>query len=128
MSRRTYIFAKDPETGEHLKGQDGMLVLVEVGQDWSDAPRSTGDWHKFQYDNCRSPIDGTDISSRTKLKEHLKQHDATLTHEYKGIWEKAAKRRAEIAAGGNEADRRKRRDDIGRTIYQLEKQQSKRRR
>jgi hypothetical protein len=54
-------FRYDPERKE----------CVPLDADWDDAPRSTGDLGKFQYDNLRA-TDGTDISSRTKRREYMK--------------------------------------------------------
>lgn len=108
MTRRRYVYRPHPTTGE--------LQAVEVGSDYSDAPRSTGDLHKFQYDNLQSPVDGSDISSRSKYMRHLKSTGLVPSHELAGTRAEAAKERARTLSG--ESDRKERRETIGRTMYE----------
>jgi hypothetical protein len=96
------------------------VEAFEVGEDYSDTPRSTGDLGKFEYDNARA-TDGTDISSRTKLKRYLKATGTTLADDFKGEWQRAAEQREAKAAGTHNPDRRERREAVERAVYQLEK-------
>jgi len=92
--------------------------MVEIPEDWTDAPRSTGDLGKFQYDNMRA-TDGADISSRTKYKDYLKATGLTPTSDFKNEWAQAAKKREEVFKGTN--DKKQRREAIERAIYQRSK-------
>jgi hypothetical protein len=64
-------FRWDPERKE----------MVPLDADWSDAPRSTGDLGKFEYDNLRA-TDGADISSRKKRREYMKAHGYADPRDY----------------------------------------------
>lgn len=93
-------------------------AMVEVGSDWTDTPRSTGDLHKFQHDNMRA-TDGTDISSRTKRREYMKANGLTDMSDYRDEWAKAAKDRADYLSG-QKVDPRIR-ESIGRAEYERSK-------
>ena len=93
--------------------------LVEVGSDWEPQDRRVpvvGDAH---YDGLRSPVDGTDISSRTKHRNYMKATGLALADDYKGEWSQAEQRRARAASG--DFDRKERRDAIGRAIYEAQR-------
>lgn len=68
------------------------------------------------YENVQSPIDGSDIGSRQRHRDHMKQHNVTMTTDFKGDWEKAQKQRDEIRSGQN--DKGERREQIERAIYE----------
>lgn len=119
MSRRRYVYRKNPETGE--------VESFEVGQDWTDAPRSTGDLGKFEYDNCVSPMDGkTPITSYSKLKRHLKETGMTLASDYTEHWKKARSERDKAYTPGAGYDRSSIREAVGRAAYELQKKGRKR--
>ena len=93
--------------------------LVEVGSDWEPQDRRVpvvGDAH---YDGLRSPVDGADISSRTKHRNYMKATGLALADDYKGEWAQAEKRRERVLAG--DFDRKERRDAIGRAIYDAQR-------
>lgn len=113
MTRRRFIYRKN-EAGE--------IESFEVGQDWTDAPRSTGDLLKFQFDNLQA-TDGTDISSKTKHTRYMKQNGLTLADDFKGEWSKAAADRAAFLKG-QQVDK-SRREAIGRAEYELSKRRRK---
>jgi len=106
MSRKRWVY-REVSPGE--------VVAIPVGEDWTDAPASTGDLGKFEYDGCKAP-DGTDISSKSKLMRYLKENNLALAHEYKGEWEKAAKER-EAFRRGEKASNTARREALGRALY-----------
>lgn len=91
---------------------------IEVGADFRNRQVSTGDLGKFQYDNMRA-TDGSDISSRTKLKNYLKATGTTLASDYKGEWARAAADRERASRG--DFDREARREAVGRAMYQTQK-------
>ena len=105
MSRRRYVYRET---------SPGKVECFEVGQDWTDKPQSTGDLGKFEYDNARA-TDGTDISSRTKLKAYLKEKGLTLASDYNQEWEAAAKQREAYRKG--ELRTKATREAIGRALY-----------
>lgn len=76
----------------------GHVEAIEVTQDYSDAPRSTGDLGKFEYDNMRA-TDGTDISSRTKHARYMKQNNLALVSDYSEKWQESAKERENFFSG-----------------------------
>lgn len=66
-----------------------------------------------------STVDGTIITSRSHLREHMKQHGVTNAADYNspgGYWEKAQKRRADFFAGKINPDSSKRIEQIKRAI------------
>lgn len=97
--------------------EPGRVEAFEVGADYSDAPKSTGDLGKFEYDNTRAP-DGTDISSRTKLNRYLKETGQCLVHELKGDIEAAQRRREAVARGEKSpGEKRAQLERFGRAAY-----------
>lgn len=50
------------------------------------------------YDGLRA-TDGTDISSRTKHREYMKQRGLTTADDFKDTWAKAQKERNELRSG-----------------------------
>lgn len=107
MSRRRFVYRPHPDTGE--------ITAFEVGSDWTDVPRSTGDMGKFEYSNVRA-TDGTDISSRTKYKDYLKANGYAPASDFTETW---AKNRERAATGYEPPEERKeRRETIGRVMYE----------
>lgn len=105
MSTRRWVYRDN--------GKGGVDV-IEVGADYSEAPRSTGDLGKFDYDNLRAP-DGADISSRTKHREYMKAHNLTVADDFKGEWKQAAAEREQRKQGN--FDKAERKEAIARAIY-----------
>lgn len=109
MSRRRYVYRQDSDTGE--------VKAFEVGADYSDAPRSTGDLSKFEYANTTMP-DGTFINDRSDYMRYLKRTGTVPSSEFKGEWERAAQQREARARGErSEAESRARREAFGRAAY-----------
>lgn len=91
-----------------------------------DAPVLAG---RF-YENLRMP-DGRSVESRRQYNNYLRETGTTNASDYglgeKGIkegstWDKAAKDRVDMqTSGGSQADRRERREIIGRALYEAEK-------
>lgn len=57
-----------------------------------------GDRH---YDGMRAP-DGTDISTRTKHRQYMKDRGLTTADDFKGEWARAAKEREKIRTGAED--------------------------
>lgn len=113
MSRRYHYVPGHPKANDR-----GFVEDSEMG-DWKDqtkqanhAPLLSG---RF-YEGTQSPIDGSDIGSRRKHQDHMKQHNVTMTTDFAGDWEKAQKQREEIRSGEN--DKRERKEQIERAIYE----------
>lgn len=70
------------------------------------------------YENTKA-LDGTDIGSRRKRTEYMRQRNLADTGDFKGVWEKADKERQSIRSG--DFDRKARREAVGRAWYELEK-------
>jgi hypothetical protein len=114
MGRRTFVYIDGvayergvdeiPETND-IRSQVGEGVL----------------WGDRHYDGLRA-TDGTDISTRTKQREYMRQHGLTTADDFKGQWASAAKERADIhTTGGDHAARRA---DVARAahmVYEMSK-------
>lgn len=61
-----------------------------------------GDRH---YDGLQA-TDGTDISTRTKHREYMKNNGLTMMDDFKQTWADAAKERERIRTGGPDKERR----------------------
>ena len=83
MSRRRYIQI------------DG--VLHEVDRYTTVEPRSA--MVMDDIDPFMSPIDHRPVYSRSSLREHNLVHQVTDSRDYKEEWERAAKKRADLANG-----------------------------
>lgn len=105
--RGRFVYRRDPNSGE--------MRAVRVDEDWNDAPRSTGDLGKFQYNNLRA-TDGTDISSRTKRRDYMRAKGLADASDFTEHWQKKAKERESILSG--EADTKERREIIGRALHE----------
>ncbi len=58
-----------------------------------------------------SPVDGSVISSRSVLREHMRQHGLAHTEDYSkpgGFWERKRQARADYLAGKSNPDSKKR--------------------
>lgn len=103
---RRYVYRPNPETGE--------VEAVEVSADYQRHAERAPLFGDSYMDGTRSPIDGTDIGSRTKRREHMRLHGLVDADDYKGTWEQAAKQREAIRTGA--IDRNERREAIGRAL------------
>lgn len=70
------------------------------------------------YENTQA-TDGTDIGSRRKHREYMRRNNLTTVDDYTGHFAAAEKEREAIRKGEN--DRKGRREDIARVMYQLHK-------
>lgn len=97
MSRKTYHY--DEKLGRMVEGParrrsegsgDGWLFSDRL---YSGAPFKGHD--------------GTVIDSRKKHREYMKRHSLATMDDFKGTWDSAAKRRAEVYEGRNDRDARR---------------------
>ena len=70
------------------------------------------------YENTAA-TDGTDIGSRRKHREYMKQNNLTTVDDYKETWARKAAERERVDKG--DWDHKARREAVGRAIYDLER-------
>lgn len=107
VGRRRFIQLREPP-----------FDFFEVTEDYAPEPSNTDSalWNDRSYDGLRA-TDGTDISSRTKHREYMKQRGLTTVDDYKETWKQAAEQRAHYFTEG---PRQEVRQDLLRTIEKLE--------
>lgn len=99
--RRTYVHRPG-----HPKANDcGMVAVEDLGDDAPQAQERSGtnfllDRH---MEGARSPVDGSDIGSRAKRREHMKIHGLVDADDYKNQWAQQAKQREDFFRTGREA-------------------------
>lgn len=106
MSRRRWVFTRGGRPCEPY----------EVSEDWqptfstAKVELMTGSC----YDGQRAQ-DGTDISSRQKHHEWMRQNNLADTSDFTETWKKAKRQRERVLSG--EADRPQRREAIERALH-----------
>lgn len=111
MSRRRY---------RYVTNEAGELVSQEVSPGYTGYGEGAArvelmlDGH---YEGLRA-TDGTPIDSRTKHREYMNRNGLAMADDFKGVWAKAAERRAELSTTGG--DHAKRRATVERVFHQLE--------
>lgn len=112
MARRTFRFSKELNRLVELG--------VEVPWDYGQSTQSHDGilWGDRNYEGLRAS-DGADISSRTKHREYMKQHGLATQDDFKEIFAKRARERAEYYTTGKGGAVR--REDVARVIDQLDK-------
>jgi hypothetical protein len=90
--------------------------VVEVGADWEERGRETGHKSEEEIYGSLTATDGSDISTRRRHREYMKANGLSLADDFKGHWEDAAKKREAVLSG--EADRKERRELIGRVLHE----------
>lgn len=103
MARQTYV--QHPKTGK-------LVPLQEV--DW--------DRHKFRapkhfsimedIEPFVSPVDGSVVTSRSRLREHNDRNGVVNFHEFDGEWEKTAAKKEAIANGTDREAKQDRINDL----------------
>lgn len=109
MARRTFRYNK--ELGE--------MVEIIPGQDFESSQRNDGLlWGDRHYEGMQA-TDGSDISSRSKHREYMKQHNLTTVDDFKNTWADNAKKREAYFTKGEGGATRK--EDVARAISELER-------
>lgn len=65
--------------------------LVPVGENFIQEGQEPPKYHILgdkNYEGMASPIDGSDISSRTKHRTYMKDNNLAITDDFKGQWQK----------------------------------------
>lgn len=73
-----------------------------------------GDTH---HDGVRSPVDGSIIDTKARRRQHMKQHGLADPDDFKNVWKKAEKRRADVRAG--HFDTKARKEAIDKAFWQV---------
>lgn len=97
--RRTYVHRPGHPKANH----NGMVAVDDLGAD--DGPKEEGRNDttilsgRF-YENLQSPIDGSDIGSRQRYHDHMKQHGVAPTGDFKKHWAEAEQKRSNPQSTG----------------------------
>lgn len=103
-----------PQRGRWIWDEEAKQ-MVQVDAGWTDAEaRAPVATEGVVYSNLRA-TDGTDVSSRAKREQYMKQKGLVATGDFTEHWRKADKARA---AGESAADARERREIIGRALHE----------
>lgn len=86
------------------------LSVVPAGSSLANA--LAGDRH---YDGLRAP-DGSDISTRSKHRQYMREKGVTMATDYVETWNKAAKERQQIRAGADPTLKKDVREAVERAI------------
>lgn len=114
------IFGKDHKTrpGRYIWDVKAMK-MVPVGEyvappEALNAPICAG---RF-YEGVQA-TDGTDLGTRARHRSYMKQNGLTIATDYDGTWKKAKQERAEMFLnGGTAGDKKIRRDQVEKAMYQ----------
>jgi hypothetical protein len=107
MSRRRYIW--DAE----------RACLVEVTSDYTGQRRDEGRRSEAEvYGHCQA-TDGTDLSTRTRHREYMRQNGLTVASDYTETWAKAGEERKAALTPGSGHDSRQRMEDLGRARQEV---------
>jgi len=72
------------------------------------------------YEGTKSPIDGADIGTRQKYREHMKKHDVTHFSDFTNEWAKAEEKRERYRRGEGMKIKGLR-EAIERKFYEIQK-------
>lgn len=108
MSRRRYRYNQDTKEME------------EVGAEWTDAERRAATpTEELVYGKLGQATDGSPIDTKRKHREYMQKTGTTVSEDFKGTWEKAAKERESHYTGNR--DTRELRESVGRALYEQRK-------
>lgn len=105
--------------GGRWRWDEERKEMVEIGADWSDAPRRAPVTTEGLVYNNLQATDGADISSRRKHREYMEHNGLSMVSDFKETWQRAAKERAN--AFSNEKTRAERKQALADTIYRRRK-------
>ena len=121
MARSVFVYRPNhPAANE--RGFVDVRELEPEPERALDAPIMVDRW----YEGARM-LDGTDVGSRQKHRQYLKDRGLTTMDDFTNEWAKAEKERQNIRAGIM-PDSKERRNEIGRILYEVEKKNARRRR
>jgi hypothetical protein len=105
MTRKRWI--QDRKTGE----------LIEVSSEYTPEMRTDSGalWGDRHYDGLQAS-DGTDISTRSKQRDYMRNNNLTTADDFKTTWENSREKRDRLFTEGGTFNKR----DIERAITQLQ--------
>lgn len=113
--RTTYI--QDRETGKFITKEAFNRKYYSNDKAMQSA------YVQGNFEEFISPVDGSIIGGRAKLREHNKKHGVTDARDYSaGYYEKKAKERADDAKGYGRRNKTCRVDDIIQSMNKLERE------
>lgn len=93
---------------------------VEVGADWTDAERRAATaTEEIVYGNTQA-TDGTDLSSRKKHREYMKQNGLAMVSDFKEHWQTKKKER-ENFHGPNGTNTKRIKESVAQAFHKLRK-------
>ena len=96
-------WVQNPHTGK-------LVPSHEV--DWPREPRGNVVSIMPDIESFVSPVDGSVITSRSRLREHNARNDVVNIKEFDGVWEAAEKKRRNVLAGKDKEDVEARKKDV----------------
>jgi hypothetical protein len=90
--------------------------LIEVSKDYVQPREQHGVHILPDIEAFKSPVDGTVVSSRSKLREHNRRNNVVQTKELEGEGREARREREKLFTGGK-YDREGRIEAIKRALY-----------
>jgi hypothetical protein len=107
VSRQTWHW--DPEQGKLVEGP-GPRRVDGSGDGWRFSDRI------YSGTPFKTP-DGTVIDSRKKHRDYMRRNNLTTMDDFKGDWDRAAKRREDVYTGRH--DKAVRREAVARAMEKL---------
>ena len=94
---------------------DGTVEAIEVTSDYVGQRRDGGHRSEEEMYGHVTATDGTDLSTRRRHREYMKENNLTVMDDFRGQWAQAEKERERFFKG--ESDRRALRETIGQIAY-----------
>lgn len=92
---------------------------VEVTPDFTGQRRDEGRRSEEEvYGHCTA-TDGTDLSTRTRHRNYMRQNGLTVASDYTQTWQQKGAELKKVVTPGSGHDSRERREQIGRTMYEM---------
>jgi hypothetical protein len=107
VSRRRYRW--DPEKG----------CCVPVDADFVGERRDNGLKSEEEVYGHIQATDGTDLSTRRRHREYMREKGLTVADDFKGVWAKAEPEMKKAVTPDSGFDRASRREDLGRAVHEL---------
>lgn len=107
MSKRTFIW------------DESLGCTVEVTPGYVGQRRDEGRKSEEEVYGHAHATDGTDLSTRTRHREYMRRNGLTVASDYTQTWAKAGPELKRAVTPGSGHDSRERREQIGRTMYEL---------
>jgi hypothetical protein len=115
---------RDPVRGRfvYTNGGEALAEPVQVGEDWQNQERrAQTPTEELVYGKLTPATDGTPIDSRRKHREYMQRNGLALQGDFKECGAKAQAERESYFTNTNQAEKKKRRETLGRVAYELSK-------